>query len=202
MKALLGEVEAVLVAVRDRLVEIPYVKLLKLLEHWTRSTVLPITFGQVIQNLGTVVIVKQAKTHLFLLTLLTKIGEIEQWLVDGVGLLISDQFWSDWDEAVVGARSAVMHTLAGLPSSGETVAMAAAGLGGIIQEMGGMVETARMELELTNFTRHLTVILWAHGVLWSKVNKYKSTWTMHFSNFVQFSQLVLINAFQIPIPIF
>ena len=34
------------------------------------------------------------------------------------------------------------------------------------------------------------------------INKYKSTWTMRFSNFIQFSKLVLINAFQIPIPIF
>ena len=119
-------------------------------------------------------IVKQAKTHLFLLTLLTlltKMGEIDQWLVAGVEFLISDQFWSDWDEAVVEARSAVLHTLAGLPSSRETVAMAAAGLGEMIREMRGMMETARMELESTNFTRHLTVIFWAHGVLWSKVKK-------------------------------
>ena len=35
-----------------------------------------------------------------------------------------------------------------------------------------------------------------------KGNKYKSTWTMRFSNFIQFSKLVLINAVQIPMPIF
>ena len=33
-------------------------------------------------------------------------------------------------------------------------------------------------------------------------NKYESTWTMRFSNFIQFSKLVLINAVQIPMLIF
>ena len=34
-------------------------------------------------------------------------------------------------------------------------------------------------------------------VFTSKPNKYKSTWTMRFSNFIQFSKLVLINVLQI-----
>ena len=32
------------------------------------------------------------------------------------------------------------------------------------------------------------------------IDKYESTWTMRFSNFIQFSKLVLINAYQNSIP--